>query len=126
MTVSASEVCMWKERVRTFLVEIAIALMLVAIAILYATYGPFRWLPHRKWITLAMLTSAVWGVAVWWYRERWREPILWVAMTGLFVLHIAGYSLLLVHVKEFPPLLSAISCPLEWLVILPILRKTAK
>ena len=114
---------MWIKRVRTLLIEIAIGLAMVATAILYATYGPFRWLPHRKWISLAILTSGVWGVAVWWYRERWRQPILWVAMTLLFALHIGAYYLVLIRLKEFPPLLSALSCPLELLVILPILGK---
>jgi hypothetical protein len=123
---SASEGCMWKERVKTLLVEIAIGMTVVAIAILYATYGPFRWLPHRKWITLAMLCSAVWGLPLWWYRGSWRRPFFWVTIATLFVLYVVAYSILLARIKEFPPLLAATSCPLAWLVIFPIVRKAAR
>jgi len=55
-----------KNRVLTLLVEIAVGIVVVAIALVYAAYGPFTWVPHRKWITLAIITSAVFGIPIWW------------------------------------------------------------
>jgi len=117
---------MEKSRAKTLLVEIAIGTTLVIIAILYATYGPFGWLPRRKWVTFTMISSGVFGVPVWWYRGCWRHAAFWVSTGALLVLHTIAYSIVLARVKEFPPLLAAISCPLEWLIIFPILRKTVR
>jgi hypothetical protein len=113
---------MHKKRLMELLVEIAVGIAVVIVALLCARHGPFRWMPPRKWLAFAIITSVVFGVPVWWYRECLRRPTFWTAFAGLLVLHTAAYSILLGRVKELSPLLGAASYPLEWLVIFPILR----
>ena len=116
----------WKSKVKTVLAELAIGIAIVIIAILYATRGPFAWMPHRRWITLAIITCGAFGVPVWWYRERWIRPLFWLWFAALLTAHVMGHCIVLARTREFPPLLAAISVPVEWLVIFPILKRASR
>ena len=115
-----------KKRAITVLAEGVVGIAVVAVAILYAAYGPFAWMPQRKWVTLAIITSAAFGIPVWWYKKSWVRPAFWLWLAVLLGIHMTGYSIALAHRREFPPLLAATSIPLEWLVIFPILRRTMR
>jgi len=109
--------------VRDLLIEVGIGIAVVIIALLCAAHGPFTWMPHRKWITLGMLTASVFGVPAWWYRRDWGRPVFWILFLVLLAVHVLAYSTLLSRTKEFPPLLDALSIPLEWAVIFPVLSR---
>ena len=115
-----------RRKASTLLIEFAVGFVVVIGAVLYATYGPFSWVPHRKWLTLAIISFGVWGVPLWWYRDLWNRVSFWVATALLVAAHCVAYCIFLVHVKEFPPVLSKTCWLLEWLVIFPILRRTAR
>jgi peptidoglycan/LPS O-acetylase OafA/YrhL len=113
-------------RMRTLFLEILFGIAVAISAILYAAHGPFPWMPHRKWLTLGILTSGIFGVPIWWYRQRCKRPLFWLAFLVLLSAHSISYAIFLSHAKEFPPLWSALSIPLEWVVIFPILANTTQ
>jgi hypothetical protein len=117
---------MHKHQATTLLAEVAVGIGVVIIAVLYATYGPFSWMPQRKWITFGIITLGAFGVPAWWYRQYWTRAVFWAWFATLLAIHIVSYSIVLKRLGEFPPVLAATSVPLEWLVIFPILRKTVR
>lgn len=110
-----------KSRLAILSIEILVGIAITISIILYADHGPFPWMPHRKWINFAVLSSAIFGVPVWWYRRYWKRTLFWLAFITLLSLHLIGYSIFLSHVKEFPPFLGPLSITLESLVIFPFL-----
>ena len=115
-----------ENRIMTLLIEILFGILVAVGAVLYAAHGPFPWMPQRKWIVLAIVSSTVFGVPAWSYRRHWRHANFWILLGGLLFVHILAYSTILGRLKEFPPLVVPISIPLEWLIIFPIMRKFSK
>jgi hypothetical protein len=111
----------WTKRLVVISIEILVGIALAVTAILYAVYGPFHWIPHRKWIIFAILSSGIFGVPVWWYRRYWRQPLFLFTFAILLAVHLISYVFFLSHVEEFPPILSPLSIILESLVIFPCL-----
>lgn len=115
-----------RRRLVTLSVEILVGIAVVIAILLYAIYGPLPWMPQRKWIILAILSTAIFGVPAWWYRRYWARTRFWLAYAVLLCLHLIGYCILLLQVKEFPPLLGPLSITLESLLIFPVLSVAAR
>ena len=112
-------------RPRDLFIEVGVGVSVATLALLYAAHGQFSWMPHRKWVVLAIVTSGVFGVPAWWHRRAWARPPFCLTLLGLLGLHVLGYSMLLARRTEFPPLLSFLSCPMEWPAIFPLLNRVA-
>ncbi len=79
-------------------VEVLIALALVAAVLLYARFGPFRWMPSPRWWGLAAMTAVLLWYAVRRYRRYWRRRSFWLTIACLTAVHLVAWSLLLAHV----------------------------
>ena len=115
-----------ENRLLTLLLEILFGIIAAISVLLYAAYGPFFWMPQRKWITFAILSLAIFGVPLWWYRDYWNRSSFWFAFVALLLLHVIAYSTFLARVKEFPPLLHPLALVFESLAIFPLLAKAAR
>lgn len=115
-----------KNKAITLLVEVAIGITLATAAILYAAFGPFTWMPQRKYWTFALVTSAVFGISAMEFWEYWIRPAFWIWFVGLLGVHISCYSIVLVRIRDFPPHFGLVAIPLQCVLIFSILRKTVK
>ena len=75
---------------------------------------------------MAILSSAIFGVPVWWYREHWKRTPFWLTFVALLSAHLIGYFIFLPRVKEFPPFFGPLSIASESLVIFPLLAIAAR
>jgi len=113
-------------RLLTLSIEILVGIAIAISVILYASHGPFPWMPGRKWIMFAIFSSVIFGVPVWWYREHWKRIPFWLAVAALLSVHLIGYFIFLPRVKEFPPFWGPLSIVSESLVIFPLLAIAAR
>ena len=89
--------------------SISLKIMLVILAgfavawalLSYAPARPVPWVPSVRWWSLVATTGVVFWVAVKRYRHYWRRPSFWLKVTGLLVIHLLAYSVVLVKVPEW-------------------------
>jgi hypothetical protein len=112
----------WTKRLAVLSIEILFGIAVAIAIILYAAYGPFRWMPNRKWITFAVLSSGIFGVPVWWYRSYWKQPLISLTVVTLLAVHLIGFIIFLSGVEEFPPFLVPLCIIVESLVIFSVLN----
>ena len=115
-----------ENRLLTLLFEISAGIAVAISVVLYAAYGPFPWMPHRKWITFATLSLGIFGVPLWCYRSYWHRSSFRFAFVALLTLHFIAYAVYLPRVKEYPPLLGPLSIVLESLAIFTLLAKATR
>jgi hypothetical protein len=84
-----------RKRVLGVLVEVLIALGLVAGVILYAEFGPFTWMPSARWWCLAAMTGLLLWRAIRRYRRHWPKRSFWLNLTWLTALHLTAWSIVL-------------------------------
>lgn len=84
-----------RRRAIEFIIEVVIAVTLVAGIALYAIYGPKQSLIDGKWIAFAANTAFVIGYALKFTRPLWRKPKLWAVFCGLLLMHgMVGWSVI--------------------------------
>jgi hypothetical protein len=115
-----------KERLLTLACEVACGVAVAFVVVVYAMRGPFLWMPQRKWVSLAILSCAIFGTPLWWYRQNYRNSFFWLVFVALFLLHIFAFSVYLSSEPDFPPLLLPLSILLESAIVFPLLRLTTK
>lgn len=75
-----------------------------------------------RWFALAAFIVVTFGYPVRWLRRYLRRPRFWILLGVLVIAHLAAYVFALERVSTWPYLLFALVMPLEWGVIVPILR----
>jgi hypothetical protein len=100
-----------------------VGLILVLGVVLYAEYGPSKWMPPLRWWGFAAATALTFGYPLRWYRHLARHAQFWIAFLAMLVVHSAAYVLLLLRATEWPLILFALITPAEWFVICPILDR---
>jgi hypothetical protein len=88
-------------RIVTLLLEALVGFALAAAILLYAAVGPFAWMPSVRWSSLAGTTIIIFWVAVRQYRKYWRRFSFWLNVTGLLIIHLFVYTLVMLKVPEW-------------------------
>ena len=113
-----------RRRVLDFIFYALAGLAVVAFALIYAVHaarsGETGRLPLR-WIGVAGATAVTFGYPVRWGRAHWRVGLFWLVLTGLLLVHLATYAVILLNVRDWPLILFAVVTPFEWLLICPAL-----
>ena len=110
-------------QLKTLVVGGVLGVSLVAAIIVYAEYGPSKWMPSIRWWGFTGATAVTFGYPLYWYRKRVRQVRFWLVFSALLVVHSAAYIVVLRSVEEWPLMLFALITPGEWVVIYPVLHR---
>jgi hypothetical protein len=111
----------WK-RVGGLLLEVLIAITVVASAVVYVASHPANSLDWGR-IALYANTGVVFGFLVWWFREKWKELKFWTGVSVLLLVHLTGFIFAIQRIPEMPLVYYAVLNPIELSLVVPILRK---
>lgn len=112
-----------RTQLNTLVLGAVVGVSLVAAIILYAEYGPSKWMPSIRWWGLIGATAVTFGYPLYWYRRRARQVRFWLVFSALVAVHSAAYILVLRSVEEWPLILFALITPGEWVAIYPLLDR---
>jgi len=109
------------KRIRDLVLEIAVAIVLVAGFVAYLFTLPAGTKLDLRPFAAAANTAIVFGFVLWWFRESWRSFTFWGAMLALLAVHACVYDLVLRRVSQIPGAYYVLLDGLEWIVMLRFL-----
>lgn len=92
------------QRVLRFLGYLAIGLVIAALIAVAAVYTP-RSIQKKMsggWMGLIFYTPIVFGYAARQYRRLWHRLSFWVTLSGLLILHVLAFTLVLRNYSVWP------------------------
>jgi hypothetical protein len=110
------------QRLVRLVLYVAIGLIIAALIGIVAVYTPDS-IANRLsggWMALVFYTPIVFGYSVRQYRHLWRRPSFWLTFSGLLLLHLLAFTLVL---RIFPvrPFWFAVISAVEMVLITTVL-----
>ena len=88
--------------VRRLLLYVGLAMAGLAVIGVIGAFNDYTGIePPKRWVALAYWTLALLIAGVRVYREHWRRPELWLAMTGLLAIHLLSFVVILQSYPEW-------------------------
>lgn len=98
---SSSQPLSRRNRIRDLLLEIGIAITLVALVLVYAARVPPERRVDFRWVGLVASTAVTFGYALRWCRRYWRLVRFWLAFVALLSAHSVIFTFVLLRVEEW-------------------------
>ena len=114
-----------KHRIRDVFIEVAIAIALVCLILLYAAHGPRDSRLAFRWVGPVLFTAVAFGYPLQAFRPYWKRLAFWVPIGILFGLHLAGYVVLLRGIDSGSAILALVTI-IEVQVIVAVVRRVIK
>jgi len=79
-----------------------------------------------KWIGLVSNTLLVFGILLYWFRERLRQKLFWVWFAVVLAVHLALYSVVLRKVGGWPLINFGVIDLVEWALLAAVFRRIGR
>jgi len=106
--------------------QLVIALAIVAAVTAFTMAVPKVEEIDDKWIGLGSNTLLVFGILLYWFRERLRQKPFWVLFAVVLAVHLALYSMVLRRVGQWPLVNFGVVDLLEWATLAAAFRRIGR
>ena len=106
--------------------QLVIALAIVAAVAAFTMAVPKVEEIDDKWIGLVSNTLLVFGILLYWFRERLRQKLFWVWFAVVLAVHLALYSVVLRKVGGWPLINFGVIDLVEWALLAAVFRRIGR
>jgi hypothetical protein len=106
--------------------QLVIALAIVAAVAAFTMAFPKVEEIDDKWIGLVSNTLLVFGILLYWFRERLRQKLFWVWFAVVLAVHLALYSVVLRKVGGWPLINFGVIDLVEWALLAAVFRRIGR
>ncbi|MGA2964367.1 MAG: hypothetical protein ABSD96_22120 [Candidatus Korobacteraceae bacterium] len=106
--------------------QLVIALAVVAAIVVFVMVVPNPEAIDDKWFGLCSNTLLVFGILLYWSRDRLKQKPFWVWFASVLAVHLALYSMVLHKVRHWPLVDFGIVDLVEWAVLAAIFKRIGR
>jgi hypothetical protein len=106
--------------------QLVIALAIVAAVAAFTMAFPKVEEIDDKWIGLVSNTLLVFGILLYWFRERLKQKSFWVWFAIVLAVHLALYSVVLRKVGGWPLINFGVIDLVEWALLAAVFRRIGR
>ena len=106
--------------------QLMIALAIVAAVAAFTMAFPKVEEIDDKWIGLVSNTLLVFGILLYWFRERLKQKSFWVWFAIVLAVHLALYSVVLRKVGGWPLINFGVIDLVEWALLAAVFRRIGR
>jgi len=117
---------MTRENVPYSKAQLVIALAIVVAVAAFTMAVPKVEEIDDKWIGLGSNTLLVFGILLYWFRERLKQKPFWVLFVAVLAVHWALYSMVLHRVGRWPLVNFGVVDLLEWALLAAVFKRIGR